>query len=213
MQINTKKIIAREFLLFLSCLTIGILTFSGTYVYNYIKRAQIESLSKEVDNKILLSEKFSKAYTDKTDKQFWYTKQYTSHFNNYGDYPNAKLWKDLYELAKTNKVKSGWENTWKEEFVSLNRHIGFETPESLQAFILENMVYQTDLENKELSEKAYSEAEGARNQISRKSIEILSPKNQLKTAGMATLIAIMVLFVFRYLTYGVKWSLNILRQP
>ena len=65
MKLRTKKILAREFLMLLSVLLIGLITFLGTYVYNYFVHAQTVKLEKTITKNFSLADSLSKAYNTK----------------------------------------------------------------------------------------------------------------------------------------------------
>ncbi len=118
MNIKTKKIIAREFLVFLICIGISIVTFLAIYPYNYFMRNKIDSFKKDISEKKILSDSLSKSYMLKYDTQFWFTGEFNKKFNM----SNTKLWESLYEIAKGDSVKYKWENTWDNELILFNNN-------------------------------------------------------------------------------------------
>lgn len=214
MNIKTKKIIAREFLIFLICVVIALVTFLTIYPYNYFKRNQIDSLTKEISEKKLISDSLSKSYKLKTEKQFWFTDKYISKFDlpRNKDYNNAKVWNRLYEIAKSDSVRYKWEKTWDKELIAFNKELGFDTPQSFQNFILTNIIYTKDIEQNKAAEKINSEVDILQNKMSETYKKIVSTESQLRTAGLAFIISVVILFLFRYLFYGIKWSIRTLKQ-
>jgi hypothetical protein len=214
MNIKTKKIIAREFLIFLICIAIGIVTFLTIYPYNYFKRNQIDGLTKDISEKRKLSDSLSKSFRLKTEKQFWFTDKYTSKFDlpKDKDYNNAKLWDRLYEIAKSDSVKYKWEKTWDKELIAFNKELGFDTPKSFQDFILTNIIYTKDIEQNKSATAINSEVDIIQNKISETSKKIVSTENQIRTAGLSFIIAVIILLFLRYIFYGIKWSIRTLKQ-
>lgn len=212
MNIKTKKIVAREFLVFLACLAIAIVTFLIIYPYNNFKQKQIDNLTKDISSKIIISDSLSKAYRLKYEKQLWFTDRYMSKLGFPKGYSNEKIWNGLYRIAKTDSVKYKWENKWDKDLIAFNKELGFETPQSFQDFILTNIVYKNEIEKNQEAIKINAEADVIRNKIIEIRKKIVPIQNQFKTACIAFIIAVIILFVFRYMFYGTKWSIKTLRS-
>jgi hypothetical protein len=214
MNIKTKKIIAREFLLLLLSIAIAIFTFLFIYFYNYFEQIQIDSFKKDISVKKSISDSLSKSYTQKSEKQFWFTNKYASKFDISinGDYTNAKLWNRLYEIAKSDSMKFIWENSWPKELITFIKELGFETPEIFQSFILNNMLNSKDLEKDREAQKINLETELLETKIDESYNKIVIPENQIRTAWVSFIIAIIVLFFLRYVFFGIKWSIKTLKQ-
>jgi hypothetical protein len=65
MNIKTKKIIAREFLIVTLVLTIGLISFLSTYGYNAYKQKQAEDSATEIAEKTKLADSLSISYKAK----------------------------------------------------------------------------------------------------------------------------------------------------
>jgi hypothetical protein len=214
MNIKAKKIVAREFLIFIACITIAIMTFSTIYLLNYCKEYQIHSLSRDIDTKSDFSDSLSRPYRLITKKQFEFTEKYKSRFDFYTkqDYSNVKIWDKLYDIAKSDSIKYKWETTWDKELVTFIKELGFHTPESFKTFILSNNLSKDDIKRNQEATKINLEINILLNNRSGISNTIVSTNNQLKISVFAFLISLIILFIFRYIFYGVTWSIRTLKQ-
>jgi hypothetical protein len=145
MNLKTKKIIAREFLVFIISLSIGIIAFLGTYVYNSFYQRQIDNINQQISAKELLADSISNAYFKTPTQEPMYRQYYR--------YNNA--------LIKVSNEIDALKNS--------------------------------DELNRLVSKK-------------------LNFDNQLHFGFIVFLISIFVLFIIRYVFYGIKWSIRTIKQ-
>lgn len=214
MKLKTKKIIAREFLVFLLCIAIAIIAFLSIYPYNYLKQNHINNLTKEIAAKRTLADSLSKSYAKKYDNQIWFTNKIRSKFNvsKSAEYGNLKLWNTLYDIAKSDSIKFKWGKVWSKELVIFIKELGFETPDKFQSFILKNITNSKDIKENRVAYKINAEAEALQIKSHEISQKILSLENQLRTAGLFFTIAVAIFFFLRYIFYGVRWSVSTLNR-
>ncbi len=214
MNIYTKKILAREFLVLILCFIIGVLYFLSIYPYNYLKNNKINILTKEVSEKKKISYSLSKSFRQKTAKQYWYSTQFKSKFyiDGYSKKLNDDLWTFFEKLIKSDSLIIKGENTLDERIVSFNIELGFETPEKFQSFIITNIISQEDIEKNQKSLKIDSEIDVLNNKIKGTSKKVFTVAEQIKASYWAFSITMIIFFLFRYIYYGINWSIKTLKQ-
>lgn len=214
MNINTKKLLAREFLILILCLSIGILYFLAVYPYNYFRQSQINSLTKEISEKKSLSYSLSKSIRQKTEKQYWYTYKYKSKFDIEEDAAKLRneMWNYLEKLSKSDSLKIKWQNSLNKDLVAFDIELGFDTPEKFQSFIVDNIISQDDIEKNQKSIKVDSEINMLYKKIEDNSKKIIDVTNQLKGSYCAFFISAIIFFLLRYIFYGINWSIKTLKQ-
>jgi hypothetical protein len=215
MKLTTKKIIAREFLAALLVLAIGLTTFLGIYAYNSIKEKKISRLTSEINIASKQVDSLSYSYNKKTDKQNWFFKKWSSTFDLSEDtlYNTLeKVWKRIDYLAQQDSISYRWKNIWHKDLVTFHKEIGFQNPEEFKAFIDDNRISEKDKSDftKSIEKKAIvTELD---NQIKETQKSKLSNDEQLDFTTTTILLVCLFIFGFRYLYYGVKWSIRILKE-
>lgn len=210
MNLQTKKIIAREFLILTLTIAIGLLCFFCTYPYNYYRNNQVDNLNKKISDKTKIVDSLRYSYNKKMEKKNWFNEILVSKFDYQRDSLD-KVWKRLDDLAKKDSIKFRWEK-WGKEVIAVNKEIGLGTPEAFKLFIETNRIEPADIEKYNQSLNAnrdLSKLITEKNEIEGK---ILSHKEQ-KSFGVKSLIFVSLLFFgLRYLFYAVRWSIKILKQ-
>jgi hypothetical protein len=214
MHIRSKKILAREFLIFITCLAIGLLTYLGLNVFNHFQQKKVSHLEIQTHLKRLEGDSLAKIYENKRRVQSDFTDKYIKHFNlSRNIFTNERVWLPLYRTAKSDSVQYKWENQWKDKAVPFLQKAGFSTPQEFRDFILKNMAMAKDIEQYRLSGVAYAQRDSLQNILDNKRMKIVGPSRQWRTALMALGIAFIVLFVVRYTHYAIRWSIKTLKQP
>ena len=214
MKLTTKKIIAREFLIMILVLTIGLILFLCTYPYNAYKRNQVENKSIEISEKSKKVDTLSLSFKNKIDQQNWFFEKYSNHWDISGDKINTseKLWKRLDFLALNDSIKYKWQNVWDKELLAFNKEIGFTNPDEFKSFIDKNRITKIDSSNYDSSLAINSEIALLTKNKKDYESEILSYNEQTEFGLKALIICFIILFGFRYLFYSLKWSLKTLKQ-
>lgn len=214
MKLTTKKLIAREFLIMILVLTIGLISFLCTYPYNAYKRNQVENKSIEISEKSKKVDTLSLSFKNKIDLQNWFFEKYSNHWDISGDKINTseKLWQRLDFLALNDSIKYKWQNVWDKELLAFNKEIGFSNPDEFKSFIDKNRITKEDSSNYESSLAINSEIALLTKNKKDYESEILSYNEQTEFGLKALIICFIILFGFRYLFYSLKWSLKILKQ-
>lgn len=214
MKLTTKKLIAREFLIMILVLTIGLISFFCTYPYNAYKRKQVENKSIEISEKSKKVDTLSLSFKNKIDQQNWFFEKYSNHWDISGDIINTseKLWQRLDFLALNDSIKYKWQNVWDKELLAFNKEIGFSNPDEFKSFIDKNRITKEDSSNYESSLAINSEIALLTKNKKDYESEILSYNEQKEFGLKALIICFFILFGFRYLFYSLKWSLKTLKQ-
>jgi len=210
MELRTKKIIAREFLILTLTLAAGIVCFLCTYLYNYYLNNQADNLNKKIADNTKTVDSLRYSYNQKMEKKNWFYEKLISKFDYERDSLD-KVWNRLDDLAKKDSIKFRWEK-WGKVVVATNKEIGLGTPEVFKAFIESNRIQTTDIEkyNQSLNvNKELTKLNTDKREIEDKRFSY----NEQLSFGFKSLIFIsMILFGLRYLFYAIKWSLKVLKQ-
>ena len=99
MKLNTKKIIAREFLILLSALIVSLIILGIIYSLNSFRKSKITNLSKEIQNNYIKSESLKSQYESKKGTQIW--------FHN-------ALYSFIYDFNHPTKIEKKQENIFSE---------------------------------------------------------------------------------------------------
>jgi hypothetical protein len=114
MKLRTKKILAREFLMVLSALLIGILAFIGTYIYNYFDRNEIIKIEKSIARNMILSDSLSGPYS--TKRLFDSLVKYQNYNNNYNAFKKQYSTNGMIDTLFNGFVSAGLYTRSKDEF-------------------------------------------------------------------------------------------------
>lgn len=213
MNLQTKKIIAKEFLVLTLVLGLGLICFLSIYPYNAYRNSQVENLSKNINVKTKLVDSLRYSYNSKAEKQNWYFEKVSSEFDHDSKYnTKEKVWNRLDDLAKKDSIKFKWEKVWSKELIAFNKEVGFETPESFKVFIEANRIQKLDTDKYNQSLKPNQEV----TQLTADKSEIENKtllSGQQFEFGIKSLIFLSIIFFgLRYLFYAIKWSLKVLKQ-
>ena len=207
MDIKNQKKIAREFIFFIICLSIAIITFISIYPYNYLTQTQAENLNKEIIIKTKITDSIIKINQEKTDKQMSFTLANNRQFKDSQN--NSDLWKRIYQIAKNDSIKYKWERVWDKDLIIFLKKLGYENPDKFSKFIKANMIKAEDLF---LINKLDDEIRLLDAKRIKKHISFIDLNQQFRISKISFLISIIILFVIRYVIYGTIWSIKILKQ-
>lgn len=215
MELKTKKIIAREFIILTTVFFMGLILLLSTFPYNAIIRNKVESQNYKISYKTKLADSLDNNYLTKIENQEWYLNEYINTYsvnsNKFSDLRD-KLWVLLKNLSTEDSINYKWENEWGEGFESFNKNLGFSNPQELKTFIERNIITKLDSSNHDsafiIKSEIYSLSEN-KNELEKK---ILS-KEERKALWLKILFyCYFILFVIRYLFYCIKWSIKTLKQ-
>lgn len=212
MELRTKKIIAREFLVTLTCLLVSFLFFIGTIIYNYRLESQRTDILNEIEIKTQLTDSLTRPYKEKLDNQEWF---YTEAKNKeaQGDYENSQqLWTRLTSLSKADSVIYKWDNVWSKELKEVLREIGFKDGKAFNSFIGKNIL--SDEESKSFDRiRTLKEEINTLNEKSKNlDYKQFDKDNQIESSLAILLIIGIIGFPIRYFIYAIRWSYRVLKQ-
>lgn len=214
MKLQTKKIIAREFLILIVTALIGLIGFLGTYSYNYFKKSKTDNLNESIAEKNKIADSLIKPYNIKIGKQNWFFDKYFARVNREDAEFNTsdKLWNRLDNLAQEDSVKYKWEKVWSKELISFMKETGFQSGDSFNSFIIANRITTDDFENHNRAKKLNREIGKLESEKEAITSKMLSANQQVAFGFKCFIVAVIVLFGIRYLFYAIRWSIKILRQ-
>ena len=213
MNKKTKKIIAREFLFFLTLLIISGLFLIAVFPYNSYKERKVDNYGLKINDLNSEIEKISGKAYKKLKQQNWYHSKISDEFNvNKPPYNRIeKLWKQLQNLAIQDSLKLKWSDQWSEKVKNFHQNLGFNNGDEFQSFVLLNSLTQSDstsLSKSELKRAELLKLEKLRDMNER---DIMNENNVMNLLSILITILFIVMFILRYLIYAVKWSLKTLK--
>ena len=109
-------------------------------------------------------------------------------------------------------LKYRWHNKWNKSLVDGIKNQGYKSPEEFEKFIIKNTPTQKEKSDYLKGHKIYDETELIDNKIKNLQKERFN-NSEIKWIVLKTFIlAFIVLFVLRYIKYGIAWSIKTLKQ-
>ena len=214
MKLETKKIIAREFIMLVITFVIAAFAFFGTYVYNFYQHHQADKLNKSILVKTTIADSLAKSYNSKLNNQKWFYDKNSEKVDlSDAEYNSPyKLWKRLYDLSVKDSIKIKFDKVWTTEIKDLLKGINLESPEKLKTFIDNSRITQTDSSDFSKANIIYSEINSVKKERINYQENVLEINKQFRFGLWTFIIFAILLFGVRYLFYGIKWSLRTLKQ-
>ena len=119
------------------------------------------------------------------------------------------FWSSLYIIQRNDSISTYWDKVWPKKLVTFFITSGFKNADNLNSFIRTNTIYTTETELKDSIQKQKDIAVERKNTINN---SMLSFDEQKEFAIKALLLFFIVLFPMRYLYYGIKWSISMLKN-
>ncbi|PWT78854.1 MAG: hypothetical protein C5B59_00935 [Bacteroidetes bacterium] len=217
MDLRTKKTIAREFLILIISVTIGLLGFVGIYIRTYLKNDEYRLLNESISKKSRIKDSLFLPYQEKLGIQNWFFGRYWDKADkadkeDTSDNTSKKLWQFLRPLAEKDSIKYKWEKTWNKTVISFLKESGFPTSDSFKSFILLNTISIADSLNYAQSKIVKSEIDNLESEKRAIRSSLYSSKQEAEFGFKFFFISAAVLFGFRYFYYGIRWSVKTLKQ-
>lgn len=208
--LENRKLLAREFVYFIICLIISILGFLFVFPYNYITQNQSSNFAKQVVEKNILINSIQVINNKKTEAQLYFTVNLKKEYPNYRDRTNSELWNAFYRIVEVDSVKHKWKKKWTTSlFVNFITKMGYKTPEEFTKFIKTNIINSSDID---LIEKNKKDVKFLKSQQLKKYNNFIELKEQFRISLFVLMISFFIFFILRYLIYGTKWSMKILKE-
>lgn len=225
MKLQTKKIIAREFLVLAIAIGVAVISYLVIYSYNYLEQNTTDKLSQKIVLNNTISNKLSSPYTEKFNKQLWFANKYykqfqndkakTTQFYNKNGIPiigkdwNFRVFDRLMYLSHKDSLITMWNG--KNFYEEFGKYFNINTAEDFKIFVDENLISQDDINKKEQSEIIYNKTRPL--QIKRDILKskINSSIEQFNIVSYIFLAFLIIAFILRYIFYGIKWSIKTLK--
>ncbi len=208
-----EKIIAREFLLLITCAATFLLAFFGTFPYNYFIKNQINNLeiiSQSLSDSVRKTQVNFGSKINEQERFFKISKKNGWHINHRN---SKELWSKLTKLIDTDSIKIKWDNEWGSEFKKeLDNEMGFKKASDFENYIKNNALTLTEEEENRRTESFIEEINAAEFKIEAKKRKLLNDEERLRFSFLILFVTILLIFPLRYLLYGIKWSINILKK-
>ncbi len=212
LTLKHKKIIAREFLLFIIAIVTPFLVYFALHGANAYQKYKIDGYYKDASIANDTAKPLIVNYNKKKDKQAWYFDKYGSWgFSQTSpdiDTPD-ELWAnscdyfyDVDSIASFYNAKS---------MTSFFNYIGIKSPYELKYFIKENTLTNEDISNKK-------EGDRVLNMVSEINIKRIDAQNSIidkeeiyRLSVNSFWVLVIILFGFRFLYYAIIWSIKTLK--
>jgi hypothetical protein len=213
-DISRKKKLAREFLLFLLTFIICGLTYLTIIIYNSLQQKKSNDLLEEIAIHKSTADSLVEKYNQKVRKQKWYFNKYNKVWDMSDSAINSyqKWWKHNLKFRDIDTLSIAWSTIWNNEQIAFEKSIGFESPKSLNKFLIDNSISSIDIQNRDSARMISKEIESMKSTEYKARYSIIEPPEQLLYTVYAFLISIGALFVLRYLFYAVRWSVRTLQE-
>ena len=213
MNLRTKKILAREFLLIIICIVISSFGFLGVMAYNgfqnrLLKKLLVEKLFflnkiQNLESTYTLKIRNQKRFYDESVKNNWHTRDW--------DYLN--LWNKLQTLKKSDSINYQWKNLYGEEFQEIVKNqFGIQNGKDFENFIGNNSLTKKDNRSQIEIITINSTLKKINDQIKIRQKKVFQKNEKMEFAFMCLFILGTILFPVRYLLYGIIWSLKTLKN-
>lgn len=214
MKIHIKKIIAREFLLLMLTIGIGLITFLSIYLYNFYLKTKSQNLLNEYFAKESIADSLRKPFYSKKNHQEWFYNIQNEKIDLSGSDYNSpeKLWKRLDELALKDSIILKYHTVWGADLKRILQDIGFNNPAKLRDFINDNRITSQDSLNNQKGENIRKDMYTLQSKKYDVEENIISSRKQIHIAIWAIVFSLLFLFIIRYIYYAIKWSVKTLRQ-
>ena len=146
MNVKFKKIIAREFLILLAMIVLGLIIFGCVFPYNAYQEKQIDGITQLIEEKEFEIDSLHKPIDQKIEKQRWFFEKVSGEFDiSNSAYSELKtLWPILHRIALNDSTEYRWKNKWEKDLVEFHQKIGFKTPQDLEKFQLVDYQFLAD---------------------------------------------------------------------
>jgi len=209
MELNRKKRVAKELLIFFSCLLIFGISLIGIYSYNFVFKNSINNLENSIATYATEIENLESPITPKISQQKWFFEKWNENtdFQSYDSY--AELWDRIEYLQKKDSIEHKWNNEWNAKIINFTKNLGFENSNEFYDFIFQNSLNTDELKIKEKADIIRIEVNILQDKIQEKEQKII-----LYDIYYALLILIIVgtiAYPIRIIYYAIRWSINVLK--
>jgi hypothetical protein len=218
MKLSTKKIIAKEFLIFFGILILSVLLGLCIYPYNAYRHSQIESIRNEISYKTNQSDSLSIKYNTKLKTQENFSKLLISTWSDpeadslHSDI-NRLLWKEWGEDYRSDSIPYYYEKKWGPKIVNFLRSKGFADGKEFEKFVGSNLLNKKDSTNYQQSKQLEEIISELEIRISDLRQEINDSYQQIWVIILELIILLTIIaYPIRFFILLIKWSVKTLKQ-
>lgn len=217
MNLSRKKIIAKEFLIILSCLIIlPCIVFVGTYFYDFKIKSDLNKLRElktNIYNEIQSLQQQSLQINHKISEQ----KKFYSKIKENGTYERSyksfqdELWKHFESLRKSDSIIFKWNNVWNDSLIEQLKNLGYTNPEEFNMFIFENTLDSIELYAIEKINTNKIKISIIINEIKYKESKLFDNNRRIRYMLLTMLFTIIIAYPFRFIVLSIIWSFKTLK--
>ena len=209
MELKSKKLLAKEFVILIITLFLGVIFYSILFLYNLQLTKQVNSIKGEIQLQREVADSLNSIIDAKIQKQKWFYKEISkvsdvSRFKNYEDF-----WQRVSFLAQKDSLKFRWSNQYTKSDIENFRRIGFHDADSLQKFALYNEITKQEIEEKSRLAILIGSLEIELYEIDQ---ILMSSKDQFRISRIFLFCLLLIVFLLRYIFKGLVWSYKILKE-
>jgi hypothetical protein len=214
-NIISNKKLAREFLFFLTLLIVPVAALVYITLNNEFKLIEIrENRNTLLEEKLILDslELILIPFDNKAQAQnhFDYDLKYKFGLSS-KDYLYHETWDKLILMSQYDSVKHYWDKRWNKKFVLFLKSLGHNTPLEFQDFIDKNTITVDEWQSQQFFTSKQNEIQVMVDDLNEMKRALILPSVRNKLMLNWTLGAFIILFVLRYMWYGLTWSLKTIR--
>ena len=209
MELNKKKIVAKELLIFFGCLLIFGIALLGTFSYNFVIKNSINNTENSISSLANEIKKLETTITPKLSQQKWFYGKWkeNSNLQSYDNY--VIIWKRLEYLHKKDSIEHKWNNIWDATVINFTKNLGFKTSKEFNDFIFQNSLTIYDKEIKEKADSIRTKITVLKGQIKEKNHKLI--KKQINFALIFLIIAGIMAYPIRIIYNTIVWSVKTLK--
>lgn len=212
MNKKVKRIIAREFLTLLILVVLESLTFVFVSQYNSYQKNKIKKIDKSLVEKEKLTDDINILVHEKIEKELTFKNKLELNGKEFTDEQADHFWKILTDIHKKDSIVYLWDNSWGTDFKIVIQSTGLKDGYELNQFIIKNSLSREDsilLTKLDTIQKETSYLTKQKTDVENK---IINNNEKLEILERIGIVLFGILFILRYLIYGVKWSLKTLKE-
>jgi len=209
-----KKIIAREFLIFISSIVLGLIVYLAVFPYNALLVSQINHIEIEIVNNRQIVKRLEYEFNRKVEKQRWLFGKLSIKFDMKDTKTYKENWMYLSRIQQADSVIYMWNNKWNKDLIAYLKDIGFTNGNEFNELIKDNSLTQQNIEDNKEALKVKNEINiyPMRKKINQLENRKLDFKEQIHFGLICLIIIVGIVFPVRYLICSIHWSIKTLKE-